>query len=190
MLEMVPSDRQRCEYFNTWLRERNHDVRGIKEAKKGAKDEDKKRTKNSFFWDISPRSGLKVNRRSGVKYCLDFQDRIIGQAKNQRELDTLFTLISCLSYFSTLKMEATFYPESWVRFQETTCRYILQDRTLHNHRSDNLKSCEMNVSWILFCSYFEICVQRREARTKLKGPWSQRSNRRVLGVIKWHFQAY
>jgi hypothetical protein len=51
-----------------------------------------------------------------------------------------FMLISCLAYFSTLKMEAACSSETPVDFQRTTWRYIPEDRTLHNHRCENLKS--------------------------------------------------
>jgi hypothetical protein len=37
-------------------------------------------------------------------------------------------------------MEATRSSETLVDFQQTTQRYIPEDGTLHNHRSENLKS--------------------------------------------------
>jgi hypothetical protein len=67
------TDQDVISFFNAELWEWNNGVRGIKEAKKGTKDEDTKRMKNSFFWDITPCSALKVNRRFGVTYCLYFQ---------------------------------------------------------------------------------------------------------------------
>jgi hypothetical protein len=48
--------------------------------------------KNSIFWDITPCSPLKVNRRFGGT-C--------------RLLPPAFTLVSCSAYCATLKMEAT-----------------------------------------------------------------------------------
>jgi hypothetical protein len=48
-------------------------------------------------------------------------------------LATLFTLVSCLAYSLTLKMEATFSPETSLDFQRTTRRYIREDRTLENN---------------------------------------------------------
>jgi hypothetical protein len=55
-------------------------------------------------------------------------------------LATTFTLISCLAYFFLfLKMEAICFFESSVDIQRTTQRYIAEDRTLHNHRCENLK---------------------------------------------------
>jgi hypothetical protein len=52
----------------------------------------------------------------------------------------IITLVSCSAYFSTLKMEAIYSSETSVDFQRTTRRYIPEDSTLHNHRSENLKS--------------------------------------------------
>jgi hypothetical protein len=43
-----------------------------------------------------------------------------------------FMLVSCLVYFSTLKMEATCFSGKSVHFQWTTRRYIPEDKTLHN----------------------------------------------------------
>jgi hypothetical protein len=48
-------------------------------------------------------------------------------------------LVSCLTYSCTLKREAIFSSETSVDFQQTTLRYIPEDRTLYNHRWENLK---------------------------------------------------
>jgi hypothetical protein len=53
-----------------------------------------------------------------------------------------FMQISCLAYSVTVKMGATYSSEMSVDFQRTTWRYIPEDRTLHNHRCENLKSYE------------------------------------------------
>jgi hypothetical protein len=50
-----------------------------------------------------------------------------------------FTLVSCLTYSSTLKMEVTCSSDTSVDLQRTTRRYIPEDWTLHNHRCENLK---------------------------------------------------
>jgi hypothetical protein len=42
--------------------------------------------KISIFWDITPCSPLKVNRRFGRTYRLHLQDRSISQVRNQRHL--------------------------------------------------------------------------------------------------------
>jgi hypothetical protein len=51
-------------------------------------------------------------------------------------------LVSCLAYSSTLKMEATCSSETSVDFQQATLHYIPEDRTLHTHLCENLKSYE------------------------------------------------
>jgi hypothetical protein len=45
-------------------------------------------------------------------------------------LPPAFMLISCLAYSSTLKMEVTCSSEMSVEFQQTTGRYIPEDRNL------------------------------------------------------------
>jgi hypothetical protein len=55
-----------------------------------------------------------------------------------------FTLISYLAYSLTLKMEATCSSKMSVDFEWTTQRYIPEDRTLHNHCCENLKSYNYN----------------------------------------------
>jgi hypothetical protein len=70
--------------------------------------------KSSIFWDIMPCSPLEVNGRSGG---------------SRRSVATYFTLVSCLAYSSTLRMEATCSCETSVDFKRTTRRYITEDRT-------------------------------------------------------------
>jgi hypothetical protein len=78
--------------------------------------------KRFVFWDITPCSPLKVNRRFGGTCRIHLQGRRINQARNQHE--------SCsLAYSSTLKMEATCFSETSVDFQQTTRHYIPEDRT-------------------------------------------------------------
>jgi hypothetical protein len=98
--------------------------------------------KNSVFWDITPCSPSKINWRFGEICRLHRQSRRISQAIKQREslFATCFTLVSCLSYSSTLKMEVTCSSETSVDFRRTTRRYIPEDRALHNHRCENFKS--------------------------------------------------
>jgi hypothetical protein len=50
------------------------------------------------------------------------------------------TLVPCSAYSVTLKMEAIYSSETSVYFQRTTWCYIPEDRTLHNHSCENLKS--------------------------------------------------
>jgi hypothetical protein len=47
-------------------------------------------------------------------------------------------------------MEAKFSPETSVDFQGTTRRYILECRTLHNRRCENLKSYNAILYWSLY----------------------------------------
>jgi hypothetical protein len=82
------------------------------------------------FRTITPFSPLKVSRRFVGTYCHDLQGL----------LATCWMLVSCLSYSSTLKMEATCSPGTSVDFQRASRRHIPEDRTLHNHRCQNLKS--------------------------------------------------
>jgi hypothetical protein len=60
----------------------------------------------------------------------------------------LLILVSCLAYSSSLKMEATCYPETSVDFRWTTQRYVTEDKPLHNHPSKNLKSYSSAVIYI------------------------------------------
>jgi hypothetical protein len=48
-------------------------------------------------------------------------------------------VMSYLAYSSTLKVEAICSPETSVEFQRTTRRYIPEERTINNHRCENLK---------------------------------------------------
>jgi hypothetical protein len=48
-------------------------------------------------------------------------------------LDTCFTVVSCLAYSWTLKMDATCSSETLAAFQWTTWRYIPDDSTLQQH---------------------------------------------------------
>jgi hypothetical protein len=56
------------------------------------------------------------------------------------EIAAYVMLDSCSAYSWTLKIEATCSSETFVDFQQTTRRYIPEDKTLHNHRCENLNS--------------------------------------------------
>jgi hypothetical protein len=79
--------------------------------------------KRFIFWDITPYSLKKVNRRFGRTCRLHLQSRRISQARNQRE--------SRWQAERTLKMEAACSSETSVDFQQTPRRYIPKDRNLH-----------------------------------------------------------
>jgi hypothetical protein len=72
--------------------------------------------KCSAVWDITLCSPLKLIRSFARVFRFHFQGRRISQA--------VFTLLSCLAYFSNLKMEATCSSETYVDFQRITRRYI------------------------------------------------------------------
>jgi hypothetical protein len=80
--------------------------------------------KSSIFWDITPYSSFKVNRRFGKTCSFHLQGRRIASLC----LPPAFALISCVAYSSILKMEAICSSETSVYFQRTTRRYIPEDK--------------------------------------------------------------
>jgi hypothetical protein len=88
--------------------------------------------KSTIFWDITPRSPLRVNRRFGGTYCLHLQGRRNKLSKKSACLLPAFTLVSCSAYFFILKMEAICSSETSVDTQRTTLRYIPKDGTLQS----------------------------------------------------------
>jgi hypothetical protein len=97
--------------------------------------------KSYIFWAIMTCSSLKLNRRFGGTCCLQLQDPKINQSRHRHEADSkqsFLMLISCLSYSSTLKIEATATCslETSVEFQRAMRLYIPEDRTpYHDHYS-------------------------------------------------------
>jgi hypothetical protein len=65
------------------------------------------------------------------------------------QLAACFMLVSRLTYSLTLKIEATCSSKTSVDFWWTTWRYTPEDRTLHNHRCENIKSYK-EFLWFLF----------------------------------------
>jgi hypothetical protein len=63
-------------------------------------------------------------------------------------LPPAFILISYFAYSSALMMEATCSSETSVDFQQTTWRYIAEDRTLYNHHCANPKSYNKNYTFV------------------------------------------
>jgi hypothetical protein len=63
--------------------------------------------------------------------CTSFLLRIQTRASSKRIalLVNCFMLVSCVAYSSALKMEAKWSSETLVDFQQTTLRYIPEDRT-------------------------------------------------------------
>jgi hypothetical protein len=76
--------------------------------------------KNSDFWHITPSSPLKANRRFGGKFSLH-----LPWSKNKPSiipawnicLLPVFTPVSCLTYSSTMNIEAKYSSETSVDFQ-------------------------------------------------------------------------
>jgi hypothetical protein len=96
--------------------------------------------KNPVSWDTALCSPLKVNRIIGCSVLLA----------------TCFVLVSHLVYSSTLKRGATCFSEASVEFQRSTRRYIPEDRTVHNHRCDSLKSYICNNHWFNIAIFYWI----------------------------------
>jgi hypothetical protein len=108
---------------------------------------------SSISWDITPCSPLKVNRRFGGTCRFHFQNRISQETSVKAGgkeshlslcLPAAFTLVSCLAYSSTLKMEVTCFSETSVDFQRTTRRYMPGDTTLQMAGWWNGKDMEGN----------------------------------------------
>jgi hypothetical protein len=78
--------------------------------------------------DVTPRTSLKVSLRFGGSYRLHLRGRGISQSGNQGEalLATCFTLVTCLSYSSTFKIEATCPSEISFDFQRNIRCCILK----------------------------------------------------------------
>jgi hypothetical protein len=78
--------------------------------------------KIATFWDITPCSPLKVNRRFEGTYRLQLQGRKISRAKHK--LETGGRIWRWKRYIP---------PKHRLTFNGTTQRYSPEDRTLHNH---------------------------------------------------------
>jgi hypothetical protein len=72
---------------------------------------------------------------------------------------TCFKLVSCLAYYSTLNLMVIFSSETSIDFQRTARRNIPDDRTLHNHLCERLKSCVISlVSALLILKLLDLEV--------------------------------
>jgi hypothetical protein len=80
--------------------------------------------RSSIYWNITPCSPLKVNRRFGETYRLHLQGRRISEKAGGKQT-------SYAVYFSTLKMEAICYSVTSLDFQRTTRRYVSEDGTFN-----------------------------------------------------------
>jgi hypothetical protein len=70
-------------------------------------------------------------------FCLLYNLKFL--ASQLLSSSSAFTLISCSAY-SILKMKAIYSCEMSVDFKQTTWRYMPEVITLHNHRSEDIKS--------------------------------------------------
>jgi hypothetical protein len=61
-------------------------------------------------------------------------------SKQPALIATLFMLVSSLGLFFDPEDEGDMFLRKSVDFKLTIRRYILEDRTLHNHRCEDLKS--------------------------------------------------
>jgi hypothetical protein len=117
--------------------------------------------KSDIFWDITPCSPLKVNRRFWGTYRLHLQGRRIIRARNQHETD--------------VQAEAICSSETSVDFQRTIWHYIPEDSTLHNRTSSFrfvfVHSVEV---YILSFSFYQrlISYKSKQQSPTIKRPWS------------------
>jgi hypothetical protein len=145
--------------------------------------------KSSVFFDTSPYSPVKANRRFGGPHRFHLQSQKVSHARNRHEagrkqtyasfiwdlwtvrdyiglmwsktklknfifwdtmpcmplevkadLYTCFIQVSCMACSLTLKMEEICFSDMSVDFKRTTRRYFPEERTIHDHRCENLKS--------------------------------------------------
>jgi hypothetical protein len=81
--------------------------------------------KSTIFWDITPCSLLRVNRRFGGTYCLHLQGRRISWARSQHESrwqdggDMFFRNVGWLSMDYT-----ELYPRRWYFSHVLVCFYL------------------------------------------------------------------
>jgi hypothetical protein len=87
--------------------------------------------KSTIFWDITPCSLLKVNRRFGGTYRIHLKGRISRGRYHRESGWQAKTLVSCSAY-SALKVEAIYSSETLDEFQWLTECYIPEDSTLHS----------------------------------------------------------
>jgi hypothetical protein len=108
----------------------------------------------TIFWDTTPRSTLKLNRRFGGIYRPHIQGRRICRTRNQLE--------------GRWQAEATCFSETSVDFHHTTRRCIPGHSTLHNHRCENRRSYEVfKYAWVAPRTTLRgISLYRRRAKSE------------------------
>jgi hypothetical protein len=87
---------------------------------------------SSIFWDITPCSPMKVDRRFGGTCRSHFHGRRVNQELSQQEAGrnrvlfaAHFMLFSRLAYYSTLETEATCSTETSADFHRTTQKALI-----------------------------------------------------------------
>jgi hypothetical protein len=69
-------------------------------------------------------------------------------SKQVQSTEPTFMMLSCMTYPSTIKTEATSFFEMSFEFQQSTQRYILEDGTLHINELINL----------IYSSHFKVAL--------------------------------
>jgi hypothetical protein len=103
-----------------------------------------------------PCSPAKVNRRFRGTYLLHFRGQGVSSA---------YCLLHAVFFLGLLfdsEMEVTYCSEMSVDFHRIKRRYTPEDRILHIHRCDNLKSNMVTILYIVQTKYFGhwICFHR------------------------------
>jgi hypothetical protein len=107
--------------------------------------------------EISAREQVILS--SCVAFLVTFLEHTLSVLQPQLRLPPAFTLVSCLAYSSTLKIEATCSSETSVYFQRTTRRYITEDRILHKHRCENVQSYTVILNLVIYAiAFIRICT--------------------------------
>jgi hypothetical protein len=111
----------------------------------------------SYKWKLTKYLGLllvhSVCERANGNWRIFLQFSLVFLYKSEILESRLLCLLtaSCwfLSWFifPTVERGATYSSETSVDFQRTTRRYFLEERTLHNHRCENLKPYRFNSSF-------------------------------------------
>jgi hypothetical protein len=107
---------------------------------------DKFMQSSSVFWDITPCSPLKVIWRFGGTYRRHIQDRRISHTRNQHEAGgnlCSFPLKLQLTFnglHGIMSQKIELFITTAVRTSDPTRHYVPEDRTLHNHSCENLRS--------------------------------------------------
>jgi hypothetical protein len=93
--------------------------------------------KSYIFWDITRVACWKSTEVSEEHVTSIFRIEEYAKEENNMKQAASSTLVSCLAYSSSLKMEVTCSSEMSVDFQQTTMRPV-RDGALHNHRCEVL----------------------------------------------------